>query len=123
MVIELAARVDEVAEVSVFHRRSRHGAELRRRRALAVPLAVEHEERLVVPVVQAGDHHGAIDLKSILIEIMVHLRRAARVQQERVRVEPLASVVTRRRCRGTELVPDLSDMLMTPPAVRPYCAS
>ena len=70
----------------------RHAAELRRRRALAVLLAGEHEERLVLAVVEAGDLHRAVDLESVLIEVVLHLRRAARVEQERVRVEPLAAV-------------------------------
>ena len=43
-----ALRVDEAAEVAGLHRVGRHRAEEGRRRALAVLLAGEHEERLVL---------------------------------------------------------------------------
>src|SRR5207244_7684678 len=52
---QVSLRVDQAAEVAVLHRIGRRGAELRRRRAFTVLLAVEHRSEEHTSELQSPD--------------------------------------------------------------------
>ena len=79
--------IDELAEVAAPHGLRRHGAEERVGRSLAVALVVDHEEGLVLAVVDAGDLHGAVELDTVLVEEVIGLGQAPGVVEQVVRVE------------------------------------
>ncbi len=80
---QVARGVHETAEVAVLHRRRRHRAEERRGRAFPVLLADEQEERLVL-------EDRTIDAEAVLIDVLIGLRRLARVEEERIGGQGLA---------------------------------
>src|SRR6185436_20356545 len=80
----------------------RYRGKERRRRAFAVFLTREQEERLVPAVVELRNPNGTVDAEAVLIQVVIDFRRLVHswcegpgVEQERVRVEPLAAVVLR----------------------------
>ena len=78
-----ALGIHDTAEVAVPHRQRRHRAGQRGGRAFPVLLAGEQEERLVL-------EDRAIDAEPVLIDVLIGLRSARRVEDERVGGQGLA---------------------------------
>ena len=76
-------RVDQTAEIAAPHRRRRCRRVQRRRRAFPVLLAIEQEERLVLP-------DRAVHAEPVLVDVLIGLGSLARIQDERVGGQGLA---------------------------------
>ena len=87
---QAARRIAQVAEVAAQLRLVWHRKGGRVRRRLLVALVIEHEERLVPAIEQPRNRHRAVDLESILIELVIRLLALVHLEEVLVRVELLA---------------------------------
>ena len=100
----------DLGKIPLPHQRRRHGIERRRLRRRAQPFVRGHEERLVVAVVDARNHHRSLHLEAELIPLARVLGQRS-VLEVAALVEVVALEILEQRSMGM-FVPLLVTTLM-----------